>query len=90
MSGKILSWLMNGVRYTGTFFKIISFSFFFLRQISMSVLLIPVRVMKMLIAKTTKVLTAVRVNKDLMEMGRSAKVNKDAVSYIMERFSVDC
>lgn len=65
-------------------------SHFFLRQISMSVLQIPVRVMKMLIAKTTKVLTAVRVNKDLMEMGRSAKVNKDAVSYIMERFSVDC
>ena len=67
-----------------------SLSHYFLRQISMSVLQIPVRVMKMLIARIVTVLTAVPVNKDLMEMGRSAKVNKDVVSYIMERFSVDC
>ena len=42
----------------------------------MSVLLIPVRVTKTLIAPTVTVLTAVLVNKDSLEMVHLAKVHK--------------
>lgn len=49
--------------------------FFFISiQISMSVLRIQVRVMKMQIARTMKVLTAALVNRDLLEMERFVKV----------------
>ena len=47
------------------------------RQILMSVQPKPVRVMLTLTAKTVKVLTAVLVNKDLLEMGQYVKVNQD-------------
>lgn len=37
----------------------------------------PVRVMSTLTAQTVKVLTAVLVNRDLLEMGQYVKVNQD-------------
>lgn len=43
-------------------------------QISMNVLRIQVRVMKMQIARTMKVLIAVLVSRDLLEMERFVKV----------------
>ena len=47
------------------------------RQILMSVQPKPVRVMSTLTAQTVKVLTAVLVNRDLLEMGQYVKVNQD-------------
>ena len=46
-------------------------------QILMSVQPKPVRVMSTLTAQTVKVLTAVLVNRDLLEMGQHVKVNQD-------------
>ena len=43
----------------------------------MSVLLKPVHATKMLTAQTVTVLTAVLVNRDLLEMGQHVKVNQD-------------
>ena len=53
-------------------------------QISMSVLRIPVHVMKMLIVPTVTVLTAVLVNKDSPEMVQSAQVrySTDLLDYL--------
>lgn len=47
------------------------------RQILMSVQPKPVHVMSTLTAQTVKVLTAVLVNRDLLEMGQYVKVNQD-------------
>lgn len=47
------------------------------RQILMSVQPKPIRVMSTLTAQTVKVLTAVLVNRDLLEMGQHVKVNQD-------------
>ena len=47
------------------------------RQILMSVQPKPVRVMSTQTAQTVKVLTAVLVNRDLLEMGQHVKVNQD-------------
>lgn len=47
------------------------------RQTLMSVQPKQVRVMSTLTAETVKVLTAVHVNRDLLEMGQHVKVNQD-------------
>lgn len=47
------------------------------RQILMSVQPKPVRVMSTLTVQTVRVLTAVLVNRDLLEMGQHVKVNQD-------------
>ena len=52
---------------------------FLYHQISMSVPLIPVLVIKMLIAPTVMVPTAVLVNKDSPEMVQYAKVRQNVI-----------
>ena len=54
---------------------------FLFLQISTSVLRTPALAMKTLIAQTVKVLTAVRVNKDLMAMASLVKVK--ALIYVI-------
>ena len=53
----------------------------------MSVLRIPVRVMKMLNAPTVMVLTAVPVNKDSLEMVQLVMVSETFLAQIMSLFT---